>query len=63
MYPLVKLLLVAGVVLGVVVSAVFGDILIGVILFVGFACMGLEARMSDRRDVTRRGMCASRPST
>ena len=46
-YPLLKLLLLVGTALGIVVSAVFGDILTGVILFVGLACTGLLWRHSE----------------
>jgi len=47
MYPLLKFLLLLGAMLGVAVSAVFDDILMGVILFVGFACTGLLWRRSE----------------
>ena len=47
MYPVLKLLSLVGAVLGVVVSGVFSDVLMGVILFVGFACAGLLWRRSE----------------
>jgi len=47
MYPILKLLVLVGAVFGIVVSGVLGDVLMGVILFVGFACAGLLWRRSD----------------
>jgi hypothetical protein len=46
-YPFEKALLFAGVLVAVIIVAVFGDSLMGAILFVGFACAGLLWRRSE----------------
>ena len=46
-YPLLNLLLSVGIVVGIVISAASGDILMGVILFVGIACVGLLWRRAE----------------
>ena len=46
-YILFKPLLLMGAVLGVLISFIFGDGLMGVALFVGFACVGLLWRRSE----------------
>ena len=46
-YPILKLLLSVGAMIAVAVSVVFGDIQMGAIIFVGFACAGLLWRRSE----------------
>jgi hypothetical protein len=46
-YPFQKFLLSVGAVIGVAAAVIFGDLLAGAILFVGFACAGLLWRHSE----------------
>ena len=46
-YPFQRVFLTVGVTIGVMTSAVSGDVLMGAILFVGFACAGLLWRRSE----------------
>lgn len=46
-YPFQKILVSLGILVGIATAAMFGDILIGAILFVGFVCTGLLWRRSE----------------